>query len=77
MKDPILRAHLGPDWMRRLGWAGWLTILPMRSLMRRDEQGMLILSALDIEFHLFPFWVRVRSDANEIATRRAALAGWA
>lgn len=86
MSDPIFRAYVGPDFMYEDGYHAVLQFLPMRSLMtKRSDEGRMILVGLEVEVgvrrsylhrvkHGLGPWrpyLRLRSDATEIAERRA------
>lgn len=86
--DPLVRFYAGRDIMQGSAWHAVLQFLPMRSLMtRRSDEGRIALAALEIEVGIRRslsrlmndsrevFWmpyIRIRSDAGEIAERRAA-----
>lgn len=88
--DPVVRARWGRDWLVRDGWHIVLQLLPMRSLMvRRADEGRMTLVGLEIEIGFRrslaawvdgareAFWrpyLRFRTDAAEIANRRAGVA---
>jgi len=85
--DPVVRAVVGRDWMVCDGYHCVVQLLPMRSLMTKpQDQGCMTLVGAEIEVgvrrsrqrHLdrgdaiWRPYIRVRSDAGEIAERRAA-----
>lgn len=78
--EPSVRAWVCRDFLRGHGWMMGLQLLPARRLMRAGEEGRQVLAALAVEVRLQPTWPFVQvdaySDADEIATRLAAEAGW-
>ena len=83
--DPLIRARAGRDWLRQAGWSATVQILPMPSLMGRRDEGRLTLVGAEVEVSIRPahhrhagdpcLWLprfSFRSDAGEIAERRAA-----
>lgn len=75
-----LRVRFCRDWLRGRGWIFGLQFLPAKRLMTAGEEGRMTLAAFALEARLQPAWPFVRvscySDADEIATRLAAEAGW-
>lgn len=79
--DPWIKAWAGRDMMRPNGYIAYLDLFPTPSLMRDDEEGLLILVGLSVTVRLilpaygrrprWPFRIEYRSDVDEIATRRA------
>lgn len=78
--EPAIRVWACADWLRGRGWMLGLQLLPARRLMTAGEEGRQVLAALAVEVRLQTSWPFVQvdaySDADEIATRLAAEAGW-
>lgn len=75
-----IRFRFCRDFLRGRGWILGMQLLPAKRLMNHGEEGRMTLAALAVEVRLQPAWpfvqVSAYSDADEIATRLAAEAGW-
>jgi len=71
-----VRFYAGPDIQYGRGWLVWLMLFPRRDLMKRHEEGYMILCGLGLELRLRPRRPFIRfdcwSDVDEITTRIAS-----